>query len=178
MNFYQFLKERELLHMLEFPEELPRLQEAYRVHYKKMYAKEYAKKRVHRIIIFSPEEYARLLVASRNHGKPFSTFVRESALAYTSNGYILPDPAETKAVLVALKKYGTNLNQISHLCNSVQQVPNKEIIRVRDNFNSLACDIKRIYTQPIQIEDFIESVVRKNPDYSTKIYRVLESLNQ
>lgn len=178
MNFYQFLNERNLLHMLEFPEELPRLREEYRVYYKKMYAKEYAKKRVHRIIIFTPEEYARLKVASDNHGKPFSRFVRESALAYTSNGYILPDPTETKAVLVALKRYGVNLNQISHLCNSIQSVRSTEIIKVQNNFNRLAKDIKRIYTKPIQIEDFVLDVVQKNPNYVPKIYHVLENIKQ
>ncbi len=178
MNFYQFLRERGLLHMLEFPEELPLLRKEYRAYYKKMYAKQYAKKRVHRVIIFTPEEYARLLVASKNHGKPFSTFVRESALAYTSNGYILPDPAETKAVLVALKRYGTNLNQISHLCNSIQNVRSKEIIKVQDNFNMLAKDIKRIYTQPIQIENFVRDVVKKNPGYAPKIYHILDTLKK
>ncbi len=178
MNFYQFLQERNLLHMLEFPSELPKLREEYRAYYKKMYAKEYVKKRVHRVVIFTPEEYARLLAASRNHNKPFSTFVRESALAYTSNGYILPDQSETKAVLIALKRYGVNLNQISHLCNSIQSVRSKEIIKVQNNFNALAKDIQRIYTQPVQIEDFVRDVVKKNPDYAPKIYHVLNSLKK
>ena len=178
MNFYQFLNERNLLHMLEFPKELPRLREEFRIYYKKMYAKKYATKRVPRIVIFSPEEYALLKVASSNHQKPFSTFVRESAIAYTSNGYILPDSSETKAVLIALKRYGVNLNQISHLCNSTQSVRSTEIIKVQNNFNRLAKDIKRIYTKPIQIEDFVRDVVQKNPNYAPKIYHVLENIKQ
>ena len=178
MTFYSYLKEQGLLHKLDSPEELPTLRKKYRASYKKMYAKEYAKKRVHRVVIFSQEEYKRLKTACKNHRKPFSTFVRESALAYTFNGYILPNPSETKAVLLALKRYGVNLNQISHLCNYRSKVLSKDVERVQSNFGSLSKDIKRIYTQPIKIEDFVRDVLSKNPQYAPKIQKVLNDLKQ
>lgn len=44
---------------------------------KKVYNKEYRKHRVHRVIIFSKEEYEHLTTLAEKHRKPFSTLVRE-----------------------------------------------------------------------------------------------------
>lgn len=176
MNFYQYLNKNGLLHVLDGPSEnIDEIRKVYRKEYKKEYRRRYQKNRIHRVIIFSPEEFALLKKASKNHKKPFSTFVRESALAYVSNGYIIPDPSETRLVLVALKKYGVNLNQISHLCNSRKTVRSTEITNVQNNFKGLEKNIKSIYTKPIKIEDFIRDVIKKNPAYAHRIQAVLNN---
>ena len=176
MNFYQYLNKKGLLHLLdEPPEKIDELRKAYRKEYKKEYRKLYQKKRVHRVLIFSHEEFALLKRACKNHKLPFSTFVRESALKYLSNGFIVPDKAQTKHVLVALKRYGVLLNQIAYIVNAKKTVNPAHIEKVQKNFQALETDVKKIFTEPVLIEDFIREVIVKEPLYVDKIQSILNS---
>ena len=179
MNFYQYLNKRGLLHILdESPEKIDKLRKVYRKEYIKEYRKLYQKKRVHRVVIFSHEEFALLTKASKNHKLPFSTLVRESALKYLSNGYIVPDKAQTKKVLVALKRYGVLLNQIAYIVNATKSVSPYHIKKVQSNFQILETEVKRLFTEPILIEDFVREVIAKEPLYAEKIQSVLNELKQ
>lgn len=178
MNFYQYLNNKGLLHLLDGPDEkLDEVKRIYQKENRKEYKKRYQKQRVHRSIIFTDEEYELLLKASKNHKMGFSTFVREASLKYLTNGYIVPGKEQTHKVLVALKRQGTLVNQIAHQVNASKRVNPSQIQAVREIFNAQEAELNQIFTSPILIEDFVREVISKEPKYIEKIQSVLNSLN-
>lgn len=176
MNFYQYLNKNGLLHILEEPaDRIDEIRRIYRTEYRKEYKKKYQKKRIHRVVIFTHEEYELIKQASENHKLGFSTFVRESAIKYLSNGYVVPDKEQVKSILVAFKKYGTLLNQIAFLVNSKKAVDLNQISAVQDNFHDLEKEIRQIFKEPITIEDIVLNIISIEPKYIDKIQLILNS---
>lgn len=176
MKFYKYLAEKGLLHILDgSPEEIDEIRKKFQKENRKQYLKEYQRKRVHRVIIFSHEEFALLKRASKNHNLAFATFVRVSALKYLSRGFIVPDKNESKQILVLLKRYGVLLNQIAYVVNS-QKYANPEMLnKVQGNFNSLEKELRNIFEEPIIIEDFILDLIINDPSYINRILAIINS---
>ena len=176
MKFYKYLEEKDLLQILDgSPEEIDEMRKKFQIENRKQYLKEYHKERVHRIIIFSKEEYALLKKGSKNHKLPFATYVRRSALKYQSRGFIIPDEKETKKILVLLKRYGVLLNQIAYVVNSQKYVNKETFIRVKENFDSLEKELRDIIEEPIIIEDFISNLINNDPSYIDRIKTIINT---
>jgi len=138
------------------------------------YQKQYRKHRIHRVIIFSKEEYQLLLDLAKEHHKPFSTFVREVALAHVSNQYVLPNDEQTKAVQVLLIRYGTNLNQIAHVTNATFHISREKIFEIQNQFQKLRQEILDLYNKPIPVEEVIRNAIHKNPEFKQRIELILK----
>ena len=138
------------------------------------YQKHYRKHRIHRVIIFSKEEYQLLLDLAKEHHKPFSTFVREVALAHVSNQYVLPNDEQTKAVQVLLIRYGTNLNQIAHVTNATFHISREKIFELQHQFQKLRQEILDLYNKPIPVEEVIRNAINKNPEFKQRIELILK----
>ena len=179
MNFYQYLNKNGLLHILAGTDDkIDEIRRIYRKEYKKEYKKKYQQERIHRVVIFTHEEYELLKRASDNYKLGFSTFVRESAIKYLSRGYIIPDKEQTKSVLVAFKRYGTLLNQIAHIVNSTKKADLHHIKMIQDNFSDLEKELKQIFTEPVPVDDLLKRVITKEPQYIDKIQSILNSHKQ
>jgi len=176
MKFYKYLVEKGLLHILEgSPEEIDETRKEFQKENRKQYLKEYHKERIHRVIIFSKEEFAVLKKGSKNHKLPFATYVRQCALNYQSRGFIIPDEKEVRQILVLLKRYGVLLNQIAYIVNS-QKHANPEILnKVQENFISLEKELRNIIEEPIIIEDFILDLIINDPSYIDKILAIINT---
>lgn len=176
MKFYEYLAEQGLLHILEGPpKRIDEMRAIFKKENRKRYVKEYRKKRIHRVIIFSQEEYDLLVQASKNHDLPFATFVRESALKYISRGFIVPDKDELKNIQVLLRRYGVLLNQAQFVINSQKYASPEQIRSIRKNFFDLEKEIRGIIESPIIIEDFIADLLKQDPSYRPKIQTILDS---
>jgi hypothetical protein len=137
------------------------------------YQKQYRKHRIHRVIIFSKEEYQILLNLAKEHRKPFSTFVREVALAHVSNQYVLPNDEQTKAVQVLLIRYGTNLNQIAHVTNATFHISQEKIYEIQNQFQKLRQEVLDLYNKPIPVEQVIRDAITKHPEFKEQIALIL-----
>lgn len=145
---------------------------------KNNYQKQYRKHRVHRIIIFSQEEYKILMGIAEQQRKPFGTLVRELALAQASNRYIIPYEKQTHRVKILLIRYGTNLNQIAHVLNSTKAFPKGGIDNIKKEFSKMQKGIMKIYNEPIQVKDLVHHTLIKNPDYLEEIELVLKEFKK
>lgn len=175
-NFYKYLSSKGLLDRLETAsdEEIKLLKAEYRKEYKKEYNKIYRReKMVHRVVIFTPDEFNFLKKSAAEYKKSFSGFVKESALAYLNQEFILPTPEQTRKVLVALTKYGTNLNQIAHHANTHKTLFSGQISDIQNSFRGLNNQVTRIYQHPYKLEDVLEQTLNKNPTYIEQIKPIL-----
>jgi len=176
MKFYKYLVEKDLLHILEgSPEKIAETRKKFQKENRKQYLKEYHKVRIHRVLIFSKEEYALLKKGSKNHKLPFATYVRKCALEYQSRGFIIPDEEETKKILVLLKRYGVLLNQICAVINYQKYASPEILITVQGNFNALEKELRNIFEEPIIIEDFILNLIKKDPSYINRILTIINA---
>ena len=175
LNFYQYLSQKGQLHLLETANdaELKALRFEYRKAYKAEYNKKYRQEKIHRIIIYSVKDYDFLKKAADKYGKSFSGFVKESSLAYLRQEFILPSPEQTKQILVAFSKYGTNLNQLSHNANISKSIYNEQIKHIQNNFNELSRKVSRIYQQPFRLDEVLAATLEKNPSYIEQIRPIL-----
>ena len=142
-----------------------------------MYNKEYRKHRVHRVIIFSKEEYEHLSALAEKHRKPFSTLVRELALAQSNNEYLLPLEEQTQEVKVLLIRIGTNINQIAHICNATKKISLDIIKKLQAEFSELQRAMIAIYDKPMRISDLVRNTLIKTPNYAEEIKAVLNQLH-
>jgi hypothetical protein len=138
------------------------------------YMKAYRKDRIHRIVIFSHEQYELLLQSAKEHKKPFSTHVRELSLAFVSNQYVLPSDEQTKAVQVLLIRYGTNLNQIAHVANATFQISREKIFEIQNQFQKLRQEVLELYNKPISVEQVIRDAITKQPEFKEQIALILK----
>lgn len=170
-NFYQWLAQQGKLHLLETASEAEikvwRIE--YRKFYKQEYNKFYRKEKIHRLIIFNPDEFELLKKEAEKYGQSFSGFVKNSALAYLNQEFILPSPEQTREVLIAFTRYGTNLNQIAHISNSNKSIFSNQVSHIQNNFNELNKKITRIYTQPFKLEQVLSQTLKTNPTYIEQI---------
>ena len=144
------------------------------------YLRDYRKHRVHRVIIFNQEDYDMLLALAKKYRKPFSTLVRELALAQAqaNNQYLLPNEQQTKSVQYLLKKIGANINQLAHVANATFELPHSGIQFMQKEFVKLENDIKNIYHKPIIIEDIIQNAISTNPAYIKRIENILKEASK
>ncbi len=176
MNFYQYLSKNGLLQILDgSPEKIDEIKKIYQKENRKEYKRQYQKRRSHRVIVLTHEEDELIKQGAKNHNLPISTFIRESALKYQSRGFITLDKTQIKAVLVAHKRYGTLLNQTVHVLNSSKSAELHHIVSIQNNFQALATEVKQIITEPILIEDFVQGVINKEPQYIEIIQSILNS---
>lgn len=141
------------------------------------YQREYRKQRIHRVIIFSQEEYQTLLKSARDCKKPFSTYVRQTALSLGANRYVLPDYEQTRAVQLLLVRYGTLLNQIAYVSNATFEVSPGAIQNIQTQFRKMEQQITALYNKPILVDDVIRNTVLKNPDYLRRIKTLLNEFS-
>jgi|GEM_PF-6758928 len=138
------------------------------------YQKQYRKHRIHRVIIFSKEEYQLLLDLAKEYHKPFSTFVREVALAHISNQYVMPNDEQSKAVQVLLIRYGTSLNQVAHLANATSHISHVGILNIQKQFQKMRQEIIDLYNKPVPVEEVIRNAIHKNPEFKQRIELILK----
>lgn len=139
----------------------------------KEYQKQYRDRKMHRLVIFSQEQYQLLQKVAERQQKPFSTMVRELALAQASNQYVLPLNEQTHEVKILLIRYGTNLNQIAFVANSTRKTPSEILEKVRANFHEMQTGIMKIYNSPIEVKELVRRTLTKTPSYAEEIRKVL-----
>lgn len=172
-NFYQWLSQKKGIPLSKLDSlsnvEIKTLKLEYRKFSKKEYNKRYRLEKVHRIIIFSSEEFEFLKKAAQQHNHSFSGFVKNSSLAYLKQEFILPSPQQTREVLVAFTKYGVLLNQIAHVSNASNSIYSNQISHIQNNFKELRNQVTKIYTQPYKLDQVISQTLENEPSYIEQI---------
>ncbi|MEZ5196391.1 MAG: plasmid mobilization relaxosome protein MobC [Bacteroidales bacterium] len=140
------------------------------------YLKEYRKQRIHRVIIFTPDQYNLLQKRARKYGKPFSTFVREMALSQASNQYLSHDH-KLKEIRLLLIRLGTNTNQLAHVANATFSIPHPGIEDLQKQFKSIHQEIMKVFQKPILVEDVVRNAISKDRNYIQRIETIIKELS-
>ena len=84
---------------------------------RRKYLREYMRKRrVHQKrleLVYSLDEYRRLEREAQRHGRKVTSFIKACVEAYLKKTYVVPDEEKVQELRLALRRIGTNLNQIA-----------------------------------------------------------------
>lgn len=88
---------------------------------RRRYLREYMRKRraeQKRVeVVYSLDEYRRLEREARAHGQKVAPFIKACAEAYLEKSYVVPDEERVHELRLALRRIGTNVNQIARKAN-------------------------------------------------------------
>ena len=73
------------------------------------------KKRVE--LLYGLDEYRRLEREARGHGRKVAPFIKACADAYLKKAYVVPDEDGVRELRLAVRRVGTNVNQIARKAN-------------------------------------------------------------
>ena len=73
------------------------------------------KKRVE--LVYRLDEYRRLEREAGQHGRKVAPFVKACADAYLTKSYVVPDEETVRELRLAIRRIGTNVNQIARRAN-------------------------------------------------------------
>lgn len=105
-------------------------------------------KNIHRLTItLHKNDFHILTHHARRHGKEkrLSAFLREAALSYTEQKYLVPENLDSllREIVLKLRSMGNNLNQIALHANTFKKVTWLNLARLRDILSS----VERLITE-------------------------------
>ena len=84
-----------------------------RLRYQQAYHKDYQKRTKRVSPVLTLAEYAQLKREAKRHAMPVATFARACIFAYLDGTYVVPDEERLHQLEVALRRIGSNVNQIA-----------------------------------------------------------------
>lgn len=121
----------------------------YRKMYNQSYQRQYRKTRICKSILFTRQELKLLDNAATTHGRKFSTFVREAALAYLDSTFIVPNELQVTALENQIRRIGNNLNQVVHLCHRQSNVFCDDVNALWQNVRELESEVSKTFRSPV-----------------------------
>jgi radical SAM superfamily enzyme with C-terminal helix-hairpin-helix motif len=145
--------------------------------FRKEYQKEYNKTRKqHSKLVQLWLELPEYEVLSEDAGKlglRVTEFVRNILKAQKEQSYVLPDEKILYDLIISLTRLGTNLNQISFLCNKEKRVGYKEIKEVQEIFKKIERTAMNHF-QPLHLENYIRKQAEINPMFIYHLERIIQ----
>ena len=68
-------------------------------------------------LVYGLDEYRRLEREAQRHGRKVAPFIKACAEAYLEKSYVVPDEESVHELRVAMRRIGTNMNQIARRAN-------------------------------------------------------------
>lgn len=170
-KFQDYLIDKGKLNASESEKEA--LFKAYRKEYFKNYNQE--RKSYSKLVQlwFKTPDYRILSEDAEKLGVKVTELIRFTIKAYKEQSFVLPNEVVLHDLIVSLTRLGTNLNQISYLCNSKKQVGYAEIEEVKKLFKKIEATAL-IHFTPIHIENYIKSQAEKNPMFISHLERIIQ----
>ena len=113
------------------------------------YQRDFRKRKKRVDLLFEKEEYAQLERVARRHGYAgkVGAFIREASLAYIRGTYLVPDEERVRGLELALRRIGTNINQITRHAHTAG-VEEREIDEIRQRLRELEETVGKLFRQP------------------------------
>lgn len=189
-------------------EEIDQLKQKYWQSYHKEYYQE-RKQKHHRLTLrLNDKEYARLQAYAKMHERlSFSSFIKQSALAYQEQGYIPRDPSVTNELVKSIRKVGRVINQVVQSLHRIrrhrtEKDKQEDMKRVGEGSTVVVDEImlkklereydflvKRVGELEQEVQQYIVSppqkvgealmeILQRNPSKITEVRKLLDSIEE
>jgi hypothetical protein len=175
MTFEEYLSKHELN-----PVTKKERKDIYKV-YRAIYMKEFKQKqkdthvRIERVI---PKEFhQRLKNKAKELGIPFRQFINEGFEAILNQTFILRRRESLSKIEFLLSNTSNNVNQLAFYNNRTKgNIKQSEFKQLQNEILSIRKGIRKAYEYPSTVRQFLESQIKRNPNFLTELEIVIQKL--
>ena len=116
---------------------------------------EYRKDKKYLNCVLSKEEFKKIKTNSKSHWKTPTTYLRESAIAYSKQKFLIPEniKEQLERFIFILRSIANNINQIVKHINTKHSAWKAEIIEIKNTVHWLESLIKSFIENPEKHND-------------------------
>lgn len=151
---------------------LESLKQVHRYSYLRRYSRENKAKRVN--ITLTKKEYDRLSKESKRVRKKPTAYIKELALAYLDQEYILEQDDQLEKLQYSLLKIGNNLNQLVTKVNRTRVVERSQVLNVVDLFKVVKAQVDSALRSPQELERYVLDRVEADPQFREKVNSIIK----
>jgi hypothetical protein len=126
----------------------------------KEYRAKYLSDKRRREIVFSKAEYKSIEQKAKEYNRPVGEFLKGCIFSYLDNKFLLHDPNLYKALMLEIRRIGTNVNQISKRVNKKKSVVLFDTIQVSKGIKEIEVMVKNSLNKPPNLLDEIEKAIQ------------------
>ena len=172
-TLHQYLKR---LGLLTNPNPV-RLQQA-KAEYQRLYKREknqqYRRVNTRCEITLKPDEAKLMQKGADNHALKLASFVKQTALAYVRQVFIVPDQQQVTRIEIALRRIGNNINQAVHRLHAGNSSQYLEVVKLQQQLNALEKEVSRCFREPMTLENLIRVELPKQPHLYPLVHKLLK----
>ncbi len=161
----QYLKEHGITNKTD-EHRIERLKKTYRREYLREYRKRSRSSLKRLTIGFSKDDHRKLKLASKDHHRSLSEFIRNAAIAYIEQGYLPHDVKQIKDLTLNLQRIGNNINQITrrlHVIIKIKSIDGSTDTITIDKLKRLEKGLVFLIEQVTSIKEKVESYLDAPP---------------
>ncbi len=133
------------------------------------------RKRYKRIeLLVSPEENRLIEQAAKRHKRPKTRFAKDAVIAYLKGMYIVPDEQRLQDLELALKRIGTNVNQVAFVCNRNASVLERDVVELKYHLQPLESLIREAFARPVNLNDLVRAALKEHPRYREVLEQIID----
>jgi hypothetical protein len=117
----------------------------------KIYREKYRSDKRRKEIMFTKTEYQYIERKSKDYSRPVSEFLKECVFNYLNNRYMVHDPNLYRAILLEIRRIGTNINQITKIANTNKKINTAETMQLSRGVKEIESLVKNSLQNPPEL---------------------------
>lgn len=146
--------------------------------YRKLYKAEWRRRKREAnqeiTVTLNPHELQIITTAAKKHHRSHARFLKDAALAYCTQAFVVPDMLMVNSILENLIMTGAEI-QKRFEDNTLPYNVGKDILR---KVEGLEAEILRCLRQPQNLEERILDEIQKNPTYTNTVLQLLQNAKE
>jgi len=122
-------------------------------------------------IIMNPKEHARIQGAAKMHKRSSTSYIKEAALAYSQQLFLVPDIT----VVYEIKEALSLLSYALHDALDESYVNNGNLAEVIGIMTAFETKIYPLITEPVLLEQAIRKALQQKPDYQNELVNLINN---
>ena len=114
----------------------------------KIYRQKYLQNKRRKEVVFSEKEYSYLEAKALEYKRPVGEFIKLCVFSHLQERYLLHDEALFHALLMEIRRVGTNVNQIARQVNTTGKISLVDSLKLSKRLKDMEYLIKTTLTNP------------------------------
>lgn len=159
-------------------EELKKFKESHRREYLKNYQNQYRQKNKRVTFSLSKSVHQELEEKASQQGLKVGAYVKQCALAYLNQVFLLPDDSQVQDLELSIRKIGNNINQVVHQFHK-RKLPIPDTLQlIQTHLQHLEEDITAAFREPQSLLEVLQEALEKEPQLISKLKSIIETIEK
>lgn len=127
-------------------------------------------------VIFTKDEYSRVLKKAEEYGCSVTEYIKLCAFSSLESKPLLYNANLINAIFFEIRRIGNNVNQISRVVNAHKALPSFDSMRLLGMLKSLELYVKQMLGAPPELINLITDAMSKDPYFMYQIELLIFNL--